>query len=83
MMLTLTASIMYWSLQQQVAESEDGEIPDESSESPKDGENETDLAGEVSSLDIDDSVSDTTLSPQVKIDEISTKIESKDWRKGW
>ncbi|XWS75841.1 hypothetical protein CRYUN_Cryun01aG0126500 [Craigia yunnanensis] len=29
MMLTLTASIMYWSLQQQVEESEDGEVPDE------------------------------------------------------
>ncbi|XVE78366.1 hypothetical protein DITRI_Ditri13aG0139100 [Diplodiscus trichospermus] len=72
MMLTLTASIMYWSLQQQVAESEDGEVPDESSTSPKEGKNETDLAREVSSLDIDDSVSDT-----VKNDEISTKMESE------
>ncbi|KAK6286900.1 PREDICTED: fimbrin-5 [Theobroma cacao] len=87
MMLTLTASIMYWSLQQQVAESEDGEVPDESCVSPKEGENETALAGEVSSLAIDDSVSDTALSPHVKNEEIpkdngseeqSPKIEEKD-----
>ncbi|XP_022727933.1 fimbrin-5-like [Durio zibethinus] len=76
MMLTLTASIMYWSLQQQVAESEGGEVPDESSVSPKEGENETDLAGEVSSLDIDDSASEMALSPHVKNEESSTKIES-------
>ncbi|XWS31037.1 hypothetical protein CRYUN_Cryun23aG0042600 [Craigia yunnanensis] len=66
MMLTLTASIMYWSLQQQVEESEDGEIPDESSVSPNEGEIETAVTGEVSSLAIDDSVSDTALLPQVK-----------------
>ncbi|XP_022758962.1 fimbrin-5-like isoform X2 [Durio zibethinus] len=77
MMLTLTASIMYWSLQQQVAESEDGEVPDESSGSPKEGENETSLSGEVSSLAIDDSVSDTALSPEAKNEEIPTNIEGE------
>ncbi|OMO55443.1 hypothetical protein COLO4_35985 [Corchorus olitorius] len=62
MMLTLTASIMYWSLQQQAAESEDGEIPDDSSVSTKDGEDETALSREVSSLSIDDSVSEAAVS---------------------
>ncbi|XVF31848.1 hypothetical protein REPUB_Repub17cG0029300 [Reevesia pubescens] len=77
MILTLTASIMYWSLQQQVAESEDDEVSDESCVSPKEGENETALTGEVSSLAIDYSVSDTALSPQVKNEESPTKIESE------
>ncbi|XVE72495.1 hypothetical protein DITRI_Ditri11bG0043700 [Diplodiscus trichospermus] len=77
MMLTLTASIMYWSLQQQVEESEDGEVPDESSVSPKEGENETALAGDVSSLVIDDSVSDAAVSPQLKNEEIPTENESE------
>ncbi|OMO52954.1 hypothetical protein CCACVL1_28986 [Corchorus capsularis] len=62
MMLTLTASIMYWSLQQQAAESEDGEIPDDSSVSPKDGEDETAFSREVSGLSIDDSVSEAAAS---------------------
>lgn len=68
MMLTLTASIMYWSLQQQVAESEDDEYA-----SQTEGENETDLAGEVSGLDIDDSVSDRAQSSQAENEGISTK----------
>ncbi|XVF21077.1 hypothetical protein REPUB_Repub12eG0059600 [Reevesia pubescens] len=75
MMLTLTASIMYWSLQQQGVESEDDEVSDGSYVSPKEGENETALAGEVSSLAIDDSASDTALSQS---EQQSPKIEEND-----
>ncbi|KAF5741395.1 fimbrin-like protein 2 [Tripterygium wilfordii] len=51
MILTLTASIMYWSLQQQGGESE-------STQSEDNDENERDVANEVSSLSINDAVSD-------------------------
>ncbi|GMI69131.1 fimbrin-like protein 2, FIMBRIN5 [Hibiscus trionum] len=64
MMLTLTASIMYWSLQQQVAAG-NGDILDEvfePSEPPKEGE-ETAPSGEMSDLAVDDSVSE---SPEVE-----------------
>ncbi|KAJ7964749.1 putative Fimbrin [Quillaja saponaria] len=57
MILTLTASIMYWSLQQPAGESETTVVedytPDTSSAASLDGETETDLANEVSSLAVD------------------------------
>ncbi|KAA3459203.1 fimbrin-5-like isoform X1 [Gossypium australe] len=57
MMLTLTASIMYWSLQQQEAASEDGEISDEISAEGR--KNETGLSGETSYLAVDSESSKT------------------------
>lgn len=70
---------MYWSLQQQVAESEDDEYA-----SQTEGENETDLAGEVSGLDIDDSVSDSSILPGRKWGNFHKKlIEEKDGSKLW
>ncbi|KAK0588590.1 hypothetical protein LWI29_002948 [Acer saccharum] len=50
MILILTASIMYWSLQKPAEESEDNEVTDGS---PMDGESETSLSREVSELAID------------------------------
>ncbi|KAK3423889.1 hypothetical protein EUGRSUZ_F00638 [Eucalyptus grandis] len=71
MMLTLAASIMYWSLQQPVGDSESCPSPAESTitvatpdASPASSINEEDenssLSGEVSNMTIDDNVSDTT-----------------------
>uniref|UniRef100_A0A5B6ZRA6 Putative Fimbrin-like protein 2 n=1 Tax=Davidia involucrata TaxID=16924 RepID=A0A5B6ZRA6_DAVIN len=67
MILTLTASIMYWSLQQKVGESEstpaeDGKVPD--------------AGGKISNLSIDDDASDADLSPQVGNEEPSQKAEN-------
>ncbi|THG16182.1 hypothetical protein TEA_020619 [Camellia sinensis var. sinensis] len=70
MILTLTASIMYWSLQQPVDESElspssaTSGTPDASPAQSVNGEDESSLGGEVSSLTIDDAGSDTTVSSQ-------------------
>lgn len=70
MILTLTASIMYWSLQQPVDESElspssaTSGTPDASPAQSVNGEDESSLGGEVSSLTIDDADSDTTVSSQ-------------------
>lgn len=82
MILTLTASIMYWSLQQQSGDSdsvsaEDGDIPDASPAASVDGENETDLAAEVSNLTVDDAISDSAVSPHVGNEERSPKVEEK------
>ncbi|KAE8703921.1 Fimbrin-1 [Hibiscus syriacus] len=57
MMLTLTASIMYWSLQKQVAEG-NGDGLDELSKPPIEGE--TAPSGEMSDLAVDDSVSESS-----------------------
>ncbi|KAK3184469.1 hypothetical protein Dsin_031755 [Dipteronia sinensis] len=54
MILILTASIMYWSLQKPAEESEDNEVTDDS---PMDGESETSLSREVSELAINDAAS--------------------------
>ncbi|KAH7844660.1 hypothetical protein Vadar_030379 [Vaccinium darrowii] len=60
MILTLTASIMYWSLQQSVEDSDSSPSPAPSVNS----EDESSLGGEVSNLTIDDAASDTTVSSQ-------------------
>ncbi|KAE8701346.1 Fimbrin-5 [Hibiscus syriacus] len=58
LMLTLIASIMYWSLQKQVAEG-NGDGLDKSSKTPTEGE-ETTPSGEMSNLAFDDSVSESS-----------------------
>ena len=80
MILILTASIMYWSLQQPAEESEsspaeESNVPDASPTASVDGERETALAGEVSNLAIDGAASDTALSPEVENEESSDKVE--------
>jgi plastin-1 len=66
MILTLTASIMYWSLQQQgyseSSAAEDSDVPDASPPPSVNGEKEEVLVGEVSNLTVDDAVSDATKS---------------------
>ncbi|KAL9366868.1 hypothetical protein Peur_038067 [Populus x canadensis] len=81
MILTLAASIMYWSLQKAV---EDGEsspspsngtctaTPDASPAPSVNGEDEiSSLGGEVSNLNIDDVASDTTVSSQLENEELT------------
>ncbi|EEF30100.1 fimbrin, putative [Ricinus communis] len=66
MMLTLTASIMFWSLQHQAAEPESSAAEDNadaSSTASMEGENEAALAGEVSDMTMDDAASDSAMSP--------------------
>uniref|UniRef100_A0A5B7C3V0 Calponin-homology (CH) domain-containing protein n=1 Tax=Davidia involucrata TaxID=16924 RepID=A0A5B7C3V0_DAVIN len=76
MILTLTASIMYWCLQQQVEESESSPspatatTPDASPAPSINGEDDTSLIVEVSNLTIDDAASDTTVSSQVENEDI-------------
>ncbi|KAH7544458.1 hypothetical protein JRO89_XS15G0169700 [Xanthoceras sorbifolium] len=79
MILTLTASIMYWSLQQQVEEGESSPspangcsttTPDASPAPSVSGEDESSsLGGEISSLTIDDAASDSTVSSLVENEE--------------
>ncbi|XP_023887854.1 fimbrin-5 isoform X1 [Quercus suber] len=81
MILILTASIMYWSLQQPAEESEscpaeDSNIPDASPAASVDGESETPLDGEVCNLAINDAASDTA--PEVENEESPDKVEGKD-----
>ncbi|KAK9268969.1 hypothetical protein L1049_000736 [Liquidambar formosana] len=74
MILTLTASIMYWSLLQPVEESDLSPspagtstattTPDASPAASLDGEDENSLGVEVSNLSIDDAASDSTVSSQ-------------------
>lgn len=83
MMLILTASIMYWSLQQPAEESEsnpaeDSNTPDASPAASADGERETDFASEVSNMAINDAGSDSALSPKVENEESSDKVEGKE-----
>ncbi|CAK8539022.1 unnamed protein product [Lathyrus sativus] len=59
MILTLSASIMYWSLQH----SEENSSPESSPVASVDGEQETDLVNEVSDLAIDDNASEKPSSP--------------------
>lgn len=81
MILTLAASIMYWSLQKAV---EDGEsspspsngtctaTPDASPAPSVNGEDEiSSLGGEVANLNIDDAASDTTVSSQLENEEFT------------
>ncbi|KAK6947011.1 Calponin homology domain [Dillenia turbinata] len=79
MILTLTASIMYWSLQQPVEETvtspspADTTILDETSAQSTNGEDDSSLEGEVSSLTIDDTASDTTISSEVENEDTPVK----------
>ncbi|XP_057466189.1 fimbrin-1-like [Actinidia eriantha] len=72
MILTLTASIMYWSLQQTVEESESSPFPaadgtpDASPAPSVISEDESSLGAEFSNLTIDDAASDTTVSSQLE-----------------
>ncbi|KAG6658904.1 fimbrin-5 [Carya illinoinensis] len=86
MILILTASIMYWSLQQPAEESEsnpseESNTPDASSAASMDGDRETALASEVSNLAVNDAASDTadtTPAQLVENEESSGKVEGKD-----
>jgi plastin-1 len=86
MILILTASIMYWSLQQPAEESESESNPAEDCKTPDasspaasvDGERETALASEVSNMAINDDASDSALSPKVENEESSDKVEGKE-----
>ncbi|KAL0550148.1 hypothetical protein IC582_014648 [Cucumis melo] len=74
MILTLTASIMYWSLQQPVEEMDISPSPatastitDRSTTSSINGEDESSsLCGEVLNLSLDDTASDTTVSSVIE-----------------
>lgn len=70
MILILTASIMYWSLQQQSDESDDSGI-DASSAASGDGEIERTLSGDISNLAINETASDPNprVSSQVDVEE--------------
>lgn len=75
MMLTLTASIMYWSLQQPEGESESSlNSPDGSPTASADGE--TGLASAVSKLSMDGAASDNATSPQIE-NENPSKVENE------
>ncbi|KAG2713805.1 hypothetical protein I3760_04G192700 [Carya illinoinensis] len=86
MILILTASIMYWSLQQPAEESEsnpseESNTPDASSAASIDGDRETALASEVSNLAVNGAASDTadtTPAQVVENEESSGKVEGKD-----
>lgn len=70
MILILTASIMYWSLQQQSDESDDSGI-DASSAASGDGEIERTVSGDISNLAINETASDPnpSVSSQVDVEE--------------
>lgn len=74
MILILTASIMYWSLQQPTAESETAS--DESPAASVGSENETVISNGVSNLAIDDAASETTLTPEAENEKSSKKAEN-------
>ncbi|VVA17478.1 PREDICTED: fimbrin-2 [Prunus dulcis] len=75
MMLTLTASIMYWSLQQPEGESESSlNSPDGSPTASADGE--TGLASTVSKLSMDGAASNNATSPQIE-NENPSKVENE------
>ncbi|KAL6999957.1 Fimbrin-5 [Sarracenia purpurea var. burkii] len=82
MILTLTASIMYWSLLHKAGESEslpteDNMVTGSSPAASIDGE-DTASAAELSNLSIDDPAPDTTLSPIVEDEESSPRVENED-----
>lgn len=88
MILILTASIMYWSLQQHTVESEssaaeDSDIPGASPAASTDGENEAVLADEVSNQAMDTAVSDSALTTPVDNEEPSSNVEEKDHDGEW
>ncbi|KAL9263075.1 Fimbrin-1-like protein [Drosera capensis] len=72
MILTLTASIMYWCLQQPVdpaesspSQTDTASTMDVSSSAPSYSEDESSMCGEISTLTMDDALSDTTISSLV------------------
>lgn len=74
-MLTLTASIMYWSLQQPESESESSlNSPDGSPTASADGE--TGLASTVSKLSMDGAASNNATSPHIE-NENPSKVENE------
>ncbi|KAA8523605.1 hypothetical protein F0562_010028 [Nyssa sinensis] len=83
MILTLTASVMYWCLQQPVEESESspspatGTTPDASPAPSINGEDDASLSVEVSNLTIDDAASDTTVSSQFPKPQITGRTKTK------
>lgn len=77
MILILTASIMYWSLQQQATEEEN--TPGESHAASVSSESETVLSNEVSNLSVDDAAaSDAAPSPQIGNEQSSEKAENEE-----
>ncbi|KAM2015438.1 hypothetical protein FF2_045169 [Malus domestica] len=86
MMLTLTASIMYWSLQQPGGEAESNlTTPDGSPTASADGEKEATLASAVSNLSMDEAASNPTYQrtehenpSKVENEESSVENEKKD-----
>lgn len=87
MILTLTASIMYWSLQQPGSELELESILNEENKTPDaspelDGEGEIALAAEESNLTIDAAASDSALSPHVGSGEPASQDEKEELTPG-
>ncbi|GFZ12585.1 actin binding calponin homology (CH) domain-containing protein [Actinidia rufa] len=93
MILTLAASIMYWSLQQLVEESESSPSPAATAATPDESpapsvisEDESTLGGDFSNLTIDDAASDKTVSSQFENEDAplasdnrtSSQVEDKD-----
>lgn len=77
MILILTASIMYWSLQQQATEAEN--TPGESHAASVSSESETVLSNEVSNLSVDDTASpDAAPFPQIGNEQSSKKAENEE-----
>lgn len=81
MILTLAASIMYWSLQQQSEDADSFPSPastvttttPEASPCPSvcgEDESYSSLNGDFSNLSVDDTTSDTTVSSQLESDEL-------------
>lgn len=86
MILTLAASIMYWSLQQQTEDAADSfpspagtastTTPEASPVPSVCGEDESSsIGGEFSNLSVDDATSDTTVSSQVESDGVPAPDE--------
>lgn len=87
MILTLTASIMYWSLQQPGSELELESILNEENKTPDaspelDGEGEIALAAEESNLTIDAAASDSALFPHVGSGEPASQDEKEELTPG-
>lgn len=86
MILTLAASIMYWSLQQQTEDEDSFPSPastlttntPEASPAPSvcgEDESYSSLNGDLSNLSVDDTTSDTTVSSQLEFDGVAVGDE--------
>lgn len=83
MILTLTASIMYWSLLQKARDSgsatiDENKVADGSPAASTDGDKDTMSADRLSNLSIDDSLSDNAASPHVETGETSPHVENEE-----